>query len=77
LIKELGIELPEKYSIRILDQNVNRFEFNETQVLRLNRHDYEVIDAYDTYIECENDNDESENNEESKNNDESENDVEK
>lgn len=76
LIKELGIELPEKYSIRILDQNVNRFEFNETQVLRLNKNNYEVIDAYDTDIECENDNDESENGDESENDDESENEFE-
>ena len=50
---EHGFELPEKYTICILDQNVNRFEFNETQVLRLNKDGYEVIDAYDTEIDSE------------------------
>jgi hypothetical protein len=39
----LDIELPEQYTVSILDHNVSRVEFNETQVLRLNKDGYEII----------------------------------
>lgn len=55
MAREFNAELPEQYTVCILDHNVNRFEFNETQVLRLNKDDYEVITKKD-----ESDNDESE-----------------
>jgi len=41
----LDIELPEQYTVCILDHNVNRIEFDETKVLRLNKNDYEVLDV--------------------------------
>lgn len=44
LKKDLDVELPEQYTVSILDQNVNRIEINETQFLRLNKDDYEVLD---------------------------------
>jgi hypothetical protein len=43
--KEFDVELPEQFKVCILDHNVSRFEFNETQVLRLNKDDYEVLDV--------------------------------
>lgn len=62
----LDIELPEQYTVCILDHNVNRIEFDETKVLRLNKADYEVITQKD-----ESDNDESESvKDESESNDE-------
>ena len=42
LITEYDIQLPEHYTINILDQNVSKVELNETQVLRLNKDNYEV-----------------------------------
>jgi len=41
---EFDIELPEQYTVSILDHNVSRIEFNEMQLLRLNKDDYEVLD---------------------------------
>jgi len=42
---EFDVELPEQYTVSILDHNVNRIEFDETQLLRLNKDDYEVLDV--------------------------------
>jgi hypothetical protein len=42
--EEFDVELPEQYTVSILDHNVNRIEFDETQLLRLNKDDYEVLD---------------------------------
>ena len=42
---EYDVELPEQYTVCILDHNVNRFEFNETQLLRLNKDLYEVVES--------------------------------
>jgi hypothetical protein len=42
---EFDVELPEQYTVSILDHNVSRIEFNETQLLRLNKDDYEVLDV--------------------------------
>lgn len=63
LSMNLGVELPEQYTVCILDHNVNRFEFNETQLLRLNKDDYEVLESES--VNDESDNDESENDNES------------
>jgi len=57
LAKEFDIELPEQYTVCILDQNVSRVEFNERQILRLNKDDYEIITVGNS------ENDESENDE--------------
>ncbi len=46
---ELKIVLPEQYTVRILDNTVTMFEFNETQVLKLNKDDYQVFTA-DKYV---------------------------
>jgi hypothetical protein len=43
LSTNLYVELPEQYTVCILDHNVNRIVFNETQLLRLNKDDYEVL----------------------------------
>jgi len=43
LAKDFYDEVPEEYTVCILDHNVTRFEFNETQVLRLNKDSYEII----------------------------------
>ncbi len=40
--REYAVELPEHYTINILDQNVSKVEFNETQVLVFNKDNYEV-----------------------------------
>lgn len=40
---EFDVELPEQYTVSILDQNVNRIEINETQVLKFNKNDYEIV----------------------------------
>ena len=45
LKKDLDVELPEQYTVSILDHNVSRIEFNEMQLLRLNKDDYEVLDV--------------------------------
>jgi hypothetical protein len=51
------VELPKQYTVCILDHNVNRFEFNETQLLRLNKDDYEVLESESVNDESEKDND--------------------
>jgi hypothetical protein len=51
------VELPEEYTVCILDHNVNRVEFNETQLLRLNKDDYEVLESESVNDESEKDND--------------------
>lgn len=43
LATEYAVELPEQYTVYILDHNVNRFELNETQLLKLNKDSYEVL----------------------------------
>ena len=43
MAKEFDVELPEHYTVSILDHNVSRVEFDETQLLRLNKDDYEVL----------------------------------
>lgn len=42
LATEYDVELPEQYTVYILDHNVNRIELNETQLLKLNKDNYEV-----------------------------------
>ena len=59
LSTNLDVELPEQYTVCILDHNVNRVEFNETQLLRLNKDDYEVLESESVNDESEKDNDES------------------
>lgn len=62
MTREFNAELPEQYTVCILDHNVNRIEFNETQVLRLNKDDYEVLDLEESEAESVKD-DESKNDE--------------
>lgn len=42
LITEYDVQLPEQYTINILDQNVSKIELNESQVLVFNKDNYEV-----------------------------------
>ena len=37
------IDVPEQYTISILDHNVNKVEFDNTSVLKFNKDDYEII----------------------------------
>ena len=48
---EFDVELPEHYTVGILDHNVSRVEFDETQLLRLNKDDYEVLDVEESESE--------------------------
>lgn len=59
---EFDVELPEHYTVGILDHNVSRVEFDETQLLRLNKDDYEVLDVEESESESVKD-DESKNDE--------------
>ena len=40
---EHGIQLPEQYRVNILDHNVNRVEFDETQIIKFNKDNYEIL----------------------------------
>lgn len=63
----LDIELPEQYAVSILDHNVSRVEFNETQLLRLNKDDYEILGNHESDVDESVDNDESANNSDNSN----------
>ena len=61
MAKEFDVELPDQYTVSILDHNVSRIEFDETQLLKLNKDDYEVLDVEESEAESVKD-DESDNN---------------
>jgi hypothetical protein len=46
---EFDVELPEQYTVSILDHNVSRIEFDETQALLLNKDNYEIISCGESH----------------------------
>jgi hypothetical protein len=41
--EDFDVELPEQYKVCVLDHNVSSVEFDETQAVRLNKDNYEII----------------------------------